>query len=309
MAALPLSANRASSGRRQEGLRIILAAVVCLALVVVNSRTTWLQQPRELIYEWVFQPVRLFIQAPLRFTSNEYHNYQRYHQAFTQVQSLVAQNDELRAQVQLLDHYQVENRRLRLLMDSVASVSEPVLVAELEDDEIEGYREVITLNKGSVDGVYLHQAVIDPYGLVGQVTEVYQHSAKVMLIVDGRSRVPVYVKRTQQRALVSGTSQIGVLTMPMMRLDSDIRVGDVLVSSGLGGVFPRGYPVAEVTAIQRNQSQAFMHVELRALAHLDTMLEVLLLDQRSVPNSNIGIPMGPPLPPDFKRATSAQERP
>ena len=207
------------------------------------------------------------------------------------------ETQELRAQVQLLGHFQAENRRLRMLMDSLLNVTDPVLIAELSDTSIDGYRESVTINKGERDGVYVNQAVIDPYGLVGQVVEVFSRESRVMLITDTRSRVPVYVARTQQRTLVSGSNGYGSLEMPMLRADSDIQVGDRLVSSGLGGIFPRGYPVAEVTAIERDARAASMTVRLRPLAHLQSMLEVLLLDQRHIayPPQAV-VPVGPPVP-------------
>lgn len=284
-------------GRRKEGWLKAwgLAAGLSLLLLLLNKFTPWLDKPAAGLHDYVHAPLQRMVYAPLLGTARLWRQWRQEDDLAAQLRDVRAQNDELRTQVQLLGHYQAENRRLRMLMESVDSVSVPVMIAEIFDSNIEGYRETIIINKGLADGVYLHQAVIDPFGLVGQVTEVFEHQARVMLISDGRSRVPVYVERTQQRGLLSGMAENGALTVENIRLDSDIQIGDRLVSSGLGGVFPRGYPVAEVVNVARDQRNSFLQIELKPLAHLSSMLEVLLLDQREV-IPEVALPVGPPLP-------------
>lgn len=271
------------------------AITLSLLLLLLNKYSPWLDKPKALLHDHAYAPLQRMVYAPLSGLSRQWQQWQQEEDLAVQVQQLRAQNDELRTQIQLLGHYQAENRRLRMLMDSVGSVTVPVMIAEIFDSNIEGYRETILINKGLSDGVYQHQAVIDPFGLVGQVTEVFEHQARVMLISDGRSRVPVYVERTQQRALLSGMAERSALTVENIRLDSDIQIGDRLVSSGLGGVFPRGYPVAEVVDVSRDQRNSFLQIKLKPLAHLSSMLEVLLLDQRDIIPEVI-LPVGPPRP-------------
>ena len=280
----------------QLRLRPVLLVLVC-AVVLLTQRTGWLSRPYAWVHDGVYAPVRTALHAPLQWTRHGWQVFAEKQDEHALLLQQQQENQELRAQVQLLGHFQAENRRLRMLMDSLLNVTDPVLIAELSDTSIDGYRESVTINKGERDGVYVNQAVIDPYGLVGQVVEVFSRESRVMLITDTRSRVPVYVARTQQRTLVSGSNGYGSLEMPMLRADSDIQVGDRLVSSGLGGIFPRGSPVAEVTAIDRDARAASMTVRLRPLAHLQSMLEVLLLDQRHIayPPQAV-VPVGPPVP-------------
>ena len=282
----------------QSRQRPVLLVLVCaVVLLTLTQRTGWLSRPYAWVHDGVYAPVRTALHAPLQWTQHGWQVFAEKQDEHALLLQQQQENQELRAQVQLLGHFQAENRRLRMLMDSLLNVTDPVLIAELSDTSIDGYRESVTINKGERDGVYVNQAVIDPYGLVGQVVEVFARESRVMLITDTRSRVPVYVARTQQRTLVSGSNGYGSLEMPMLRADSDIQVGDRLVSSGLGGIFPRGYPVAEVTAIERDARAASMTVRLRPLAHLQSMLEVLLLDQRHIayPPQAV-VPVGPPVP-------------
>ncbi|ABQ13749.1 rod shape-determining protein MreC [Dichelobacter nodosus] len=281
--------------RRGWVLRTTFAAFLSLSLLIAQGTGSWLQPVQAELYQWIYHPLRAVIQAPWLNLRQYLYQWQNKKALASRCDNLLRENEMLRAQMQLLGHLQAENRRLRMLMESVANVTEPVMVAELSDTMIEGYRETVMINKGARDGVYEHQAVIDPHGLIGQVIAVYPNQAEVMLISDGRSRVPVYIERTHQRALLSGSAEAGVLTMPALRLETDIRIGDHLLSSGLGGIFPRGYPVAEVVSVNREQRYGFLQVRLKPLAHLQTMLEVLLLDRRQLADS-LYIPVGPPAP-------------
>ncbi|MDO4642814.1 MAG: rod shape-determining protein MreC [Cardiobacteriaceae bacterium] len=289
---------------------VLLLLFLAILLLVLSRQTIWLMRPYSWLHDGIYAPVRTVLHAPLRWTKmglNQFSEHQDERALLLQQQQ---ENQELRAQVQLLGHFQAENRRLRMLMDSLLNVTDPVLIAELSDTAIDGYHESVTINKGTQDGVYVNQAVIDPYGLVGQVVEVFAHESRVMLITDTRSRVPVYVARSQQRTLVFGSSGYGTLEMPPMRADSDIQVGDRLVSSGLGGIYPRGYPVAEVTAIERDTRATSLMVRLRPLAHLQSMLEVLLLDQRHITYpAQAVVPVGPPDPNTFSESSEKTEEP
>ena len=140
-------------------------------LLSVDKQTVWLRPVRQMLHELVYQPLRVTVQTPFRLSHGLFSRWEEERKLADQAGLLAAENHQLRAQLQTLGHFQAENRRLRLLMDSLLSVTDPVQIAEIIDDAIDGYRENITINKGARDGVFLHQAVIDPYGLVGQVVE------------------------------------------------------------------------------------------------------------------------------------------
>lgn len=270
--------------------RCFLSLLLMGVLLGVNVRTKLFKPLSDPLYDHVYAPLASVIQSPLRLGARLVNNLSHEQGQADKIDKILKENEELRAQVLVLGHYQAENRRLRLLMDSVGSVYEPVLIAELLDVNNEGYRESVVINKGAAEGVYEHQAVIDPFGLVGQVVEVFPHQSRVMLISDARSRVPVYVERTQRRGLVQGTQNTATLTLADFSVGEDVVVGDRLITSGLGGVYPRGYPVAEVVKVNRNPTTDTLHLELKPFAHLDMMLEVLLLDQRQ---GDVAVPVGP----------------
>ena len=190
---------------------------------------------------------------------------------------LHAENLELRGLLQKFDTLETENRRLRDLLGSSIKVGDRVLIAELSSVDLDPYKQQISINRGQTAGVYEGQAVVDAHGVVGQVTHTTPFSATVLLVSDVSHAMPVEVLRSGLRTIAVGTGLSSQLDLPYLPNDADIQPGDLLVSSGLGGKFPAGYPVAEVAAVRRLPEQPFAQVTARPKAHLDRSREVLLV--------------------------------
>lgn len=197
--------------------------------------------------------------------------------------SLQEENEQLRERTLILEakvakmaSLSAENARLRQLLNSSAHLDDSVLIAELIGVSSDPLRHIVIVNKGRDAGVYVGQAVIDARGLVGQVLEVSAYFSRVMLITDSTHAVPVQVNRNGVRAIAEGTGMIDELTLAHVASTMDIRVGDLLVTSGLGGHFPAGYPVAVVTAVDAS-SNDFMKVKARPSALLDQSRYLLLI--------------------------------
>lgn len=188
--------------------------------------------------------------------------------------------EELRvARVQLLrfDSMNEENRRLRAIRDASQGMGERTLIAEIIHVDVDPFRHRVRINKGSEDGVFKGQPVLDAFGIVGQVTRVDRAGSEIILISDSEHAVPVQVNRNGIRSIAVGTGDIHRLSLPYLTVESDVQENDLLVSSGLDGVFPAGYPVARISKIERNSSDTFALVEAKPLAQLDRAREVLLL--------------------------------
>jgi rod shape-determining protein MreC len=133
------------------------------------------------------------------------------------------------------------------------------------------------LNKGASDGVFVGQPLIDADGLMGQVVEVSSDTARALLITDVTHSVPVQVNRNGVRAIAEGTGALGSLEIRNVSSNTDIQAGDLLVTSGLGGRFPEGYPVAVVKEVERDTGEAFARVVAVPSAALDRTRHVLLV--------------------------------
>lgn len=205
-------------------------------------------------------------------------------------EQLQAENQRLRERVQTdaarinrLQAQALENRSLRALLDSASRHRLNVRLAELVDVDLDPYRQRVMLGQGEAQGVRVGQAVMDAGGLLGQVVEVSANRATVLLLTDPDHAVPVQAARSGFRGIAyGGVGLVGrpsSLQMPNIPQSADLRSGDVLVTSGLGGRFPPGLPVGVIGELHADATGLFIVAEVRPAAQLDRGVQVLLLDE------------------------------
>ena len=270
--------NTASFGRSafSMGARFLLLSMVCFALMLLDQREQHLQRIRQTLSVVVY-PVRVLVDLP-------FSTWQSMRSSFSQRETLIAENEQLKRgrletefRLQRLAALEMENTRLRELLDSTARVGSRALIAEILSVDLDPYRQRFDLNRGLVDGVYVGQALIDAQGVVGQVVRVGPLTAEAVLITDADHAVPVSVNRNGLRTIAVGTGDSSRLRLPYLTNNADIAVGDLLVSSGLGGVFPAGYPVGRVLEVRLRPDQAFAEIIAEPASALDRDREVLLV--------------------------------
>lgn len=258
------------------GLRLMLAIVCSAGLMFVDRYTDSATQLRSLLTS-VVSPLFYAASLPESLISGASD------QLMSQ-QQLLSENARLRerllqqdAQLQLLGFLQQENDKLRALLGSAPVVQGQRLIAEVLSVYSHPFSHQVVLNKGSNDGVVEHQPVIDEKGIVGQIVSVGPTSSRAILISDNTHAISVRSERTGVRTVVEGLGQWDMLRVIHLPLSTDIREGDRLLTSGLDGRFPEGYPVAEVTQVIKEASQPFMTVYARPYASLDRIRHVLIL--------------------------------
>lgn len=209
-------------------------------------------------------------------------------EALSSREALQEENAALRSQqllqsarLQKMAALEAENSRLRALLDSSVKVGERVLVAELLEVDFAPFSQQIVINKGSRDGVTEGQPIVDAEGVMGQVVHVAPFTSNAMLITDPSHAIPVVVNRTGLRGIAIGSGSADRLDIPNLPLNAEITEGDLLVTSGMGGRFPPGYPVAVITRVDRNPGQSFAEVTARPTARLEQSREVLLVSTES----------------------------
>lgn len=197
---------------------------------------------------------------------------------------LVADNEQYKInelvfheQALQLDIIKQENARLRALLSSPVRNDSVKMVAEILAVDSDPYTHQVVINRGADDGVYEGQAVIDDEGVVGQIRHVGKNSSRVLLITDVTHAVPVRNSRNGVRLIASGVGVIDRLTHNHVPHSNDIAAGDTLVTSGLGGKFPEGYPVATVETVIQDESRPFMRIQSKPIAKIDRLRYVLLL--------------------------------
>jgi rod shape-determining protein MreC len=179
--------------------------------------------------------------------------------------------------LQKLQALERENMRLRELLGSSFRLTERVLVAELLTIDLDPSYQQVVVNKGKRDGVFLGQPALDANGVMGQVTEVYPFSSRIVLLTDPSHGIPVQINRNGLRAVATGRGLGLPLKLEHLPQNADVREGDLLVTSGLGGRFPMGYPVGTVQSIRLLEGKAFADIAVQPAAHLSTSRELLLV--------------------------------
>jgi len=192
-------------------------------------------------------------------------------------ESLRTQQMMQEVQLQKLAALEAENIRLRELLDSSFKVGQKVLIAELLSVNLDPYKHQIVINKGELHDVYPGQPLLDARGVMGQIVHTGPYTSTAMLITDTSHAIPVQVNRNGLRTIAIGTGTINRLELPYIPNNADIQPGDLLITSGLGGHFPPGYPVATVTAVQHDPGHTFSQVAATPLAELNRSREVLLV--------------------------------
>jgi rod shape-determining protein MreC len=205
-------------------------------------------------------------------------------------EQLKAENDKLRKQ-QLVDHTRLlkfsalekENIRLRALLENSFKLGEQVLIAELLSVTTAPYEHIVIVNKGTRFGVHSRQPVLDANGVVGQVFRALPLTAEIMLITDPNHAIPVQVNRNGLLTIAVGSGQINRLNLPFLPNNADIHPGDLLITSGMGGTFPPGYPVAVVDEFTSQSDKPFANITATPKAHLDRNRELMIVWSNSRP--------------------------
>ncbi len=260
------------------GTRFVLLAVLSLALMVLDQQQNHLQTVRRALSVAVY-PIRVLVDMPSALVGWSAEHLEERSRLVTENRRLRVQNLRQQARLQQLSALEAENARLRALMETPAKMADRIQVAEILAVDLDPYRHRIALNRGRQDGVFVGQALLDAGGVVGQVTRVDALGSEAILISDPSHATPVEVHRNGLRTVAIGTGDVSRVDLPFLPNSADVRVGDVLMSSGLGQAFPAGYPVARISRIERRPGEPFARIEAEPTAALNREREVLLVWQ------------------------------
>ena len=261
------------------GARLVLLGIVSILLMYLDHRENHLDAVRNALSVAVY-PVRVAVDLPSRALG-------WMAEAVTVRSRLLDDNRRLReerlqflARLQRMEALQAENTRLRALLDSAPQVADRVLVANILSVDLDPFQHRLIIDKGSSDGAYIGQAMLDAGGIVGQITRVEPYSSEAILISDPGHATPVEINRNGLRTIALGTGDSSRIVLPYLPNNADIEADDLLVSSGLGGAFPPGYPVGRVLQVERVPGEPFANVTAEPTGALNREREVLLVWHR-----------------------------
>lgn len=257
-------------------LRLFLAIMISASLMLADSRLDTFSSFRHLLNS-IVSPLQYAANLPRTMLDGLYGR-------FNTRQELMMKNNALQREILvlnsnqlLLDQLQQENQRLRELLGSPFIRDERKMVTEVMAVDSAPYSHQVMIDKGYIDGVYEGQPVINEKGIVGQIIYVGAHNSRVLLLIDSSNAIPVQVVRNDIRVIASGGEQVDKLQLEHIPSSTDIEVGDLLVSSGLGGRYPEGYPVGYITEIDFDNKRPFATVTAEPTVEFDKLRYLLLV--------------------------------
>jgi rod shape-determining protein MreC len=278
------------------GLRFTLYAIVSIVLMYYDRHGQIVQRIRYALQAMVY-PVQVAVGSPEQV-------WRAITDSVETRRALRDENTQLRAELrdaQLGSMRQAaleqENAQLRELRASLPPLIRHWQLAQIIDVQTDPLRQRLVIDKGAREGVVANQAVVDSHGILGQVERVGPFSAEVILVTDPEGAIPVQVLRNGLRTIAVGSGTDGEIVLPYLASNADIKSGDLLVTSGLGGVFPAGFPVGRVMGVGRENSQLPAQVRAQPVADIERDREVVLLqfssDNPAAPAPNPAIAPAP----------------
>jgi rod shape-determining protein MreC len=263
-------------------LRCVLYSLLALGLIIFDKRYDHLGKIRRAL-SFVSYPVQLAVASP-------FEGWHWFRESVTTRDSLRADKARLEAELRVaqfrLQRYEAleaESQRLRGLRENTAGVADRFIIGDIMDVDLDAFRERVLVDKGASQDVFVGQAVLDSGGVFGQVARVEQYTSEVILLSDPAHAIPVEINRTGLRTVAVGTGDTSHLKLPYLPTSADVQVGDLLVTSGLGGGFPVGYPVGTVTRVRRDPAQSLAEVDVRPAAALDRSRELMFVWLKPTP--------------------------
>jgi len=252
-------------------------ALLSMIMMLADSRFSYLSQVR-FYASYLVTPLHWLADTPRSISDSVNNNFQSRSYLIGENQRLKEQLLTLQFRLQKQEHLEAENQRLNELLNASSIVDERGVLAQVTGESPDPFIKRVLINKGSSDGVFVGQPVLDAYGLMGQVIEVEPFTSWVLMITDPQHSTPIQVNRNGNRAIASGTQDsLHRLVLNNISDTFDVREDDVLVTSGFGGRFPAGYPVGVVSSVVHDPGEPFATVTIEPTAQLDRSRNVLLV--------------------------------
>ncbi len=266
--------------------RLMFYILLCMVLMTLDFRGRWVDQIRQ-VGTLIIEPAWVLVEAPFSLGQNLKQRLSDRQELLADHARMARELDESRARLLLMDELRLENERLRRLLDASVAIKRGFQAVELRQIDLNPYSHRVLVDRGARDGLRVGQPVMDAEGLVGQVDRVLVHSASVILLSDPDHALPVEIARSRLRTIAYGSGRSGELRLDDLPMNADVEIGDVLVTSGLGGRFPPGLPVADVISVERSAGEAFAVARAQMRSKLNDTRHLLIVTRPGVSDSAV----------------------
>ena len=256
--------------------RLFIAVMVSASLMLADSRLNAFSDVRYLLNSFV-APIHYAANLPRTMFDGMYERFNSRNTLMLENQTLKQEMFMQSSNLLLMEQLKQENSRLRNLLGSPFIRDERKMVTEVMAVDSAPYTHQVMIDKGQIDGVYEGQPVISDKGIVGQINYVGAHNSRVLLLTDPNNSIPVQVVRNDIRVIASGKGHLDTMQLEHIPTNTDVEVGDLLVTSGLGGRYPEGYPVGYISNIDNDNKRPFASIDLETTVEFDKLRYLLLV--------------------------------
>jgi len=284
---MPLSTETTIAQRYSySAYRLVFTLIFSFGIMYLDFNGKYLNTLRSYLSAAVY-PVHILVNAPKNLFSSISGNINKQGKLDLKNQEINKENIILKSKIQQVYKLESENKRLRALLDSKPEYQNELTFAEIVSINNDVNKHSIIINKGSRENVYSGDVVSDSKGIIGQVIRDHIIGSEVLLITDPEHAIPIEIARNGLRSIALGVGSYEHIVLNYLPVSTDIKKGDVLITSGLGGKYPEGYPVATVKSISNLTGELFLKIEAKPFAELKNINEVWVIRQLIVQPFNI----------------------
>jgi len=279
---MPLSGEATTTRSRGQysASKLLVSLILSFGLMYLDHKDQYLNKVRSYISATTY-PIYLITNAPKNIFFNLRETMGQKEKIVLENQRLKTENIALSSKIQKIYKLEQENRRLHDLIDSKPKTEDIFVLAEIVAENPDPFKHRIIINKGSKENVHVKQTVADSRGIIGHVIRDQIFGSEVLLITDPEHAIPIEVARTGLRSIALGIGSYEQIQLSYLPVNTDIQAGDILLTSGLGGQYPAGYPVAIIDKVSTQKGESFLEVRAKPFAKLRNINEVWVI-QRSV---------------------------
>ena len=284
---MPFTKNKTidRSNPNYSGLRIILIFILSSGMMYLDFQGNYTDRLRSYLSVTLL-PIQVAANAPKKIINNLKNKLNDRESILTENQLLKKENIQLYSKVQQTYKLEAENKRLFELLKAKPEDGKNFIFADIISVNQDRDKHQIIINKGSMDGIELGAAIADSKGIIGHIVRDQVLASEVLLISDPEHGIPIEIARNGLRAIAIGIGSYDEIILNNLPNNSDIKINDVLITSGLGGRYPEGYPVAIISNIERVKGDSYLSIGAKPIANLKNINEVLVIQdiKKNYPN-------------------------
>ena len=279
---MPLSGEATTTRSRGQfsTSKLLFFLILSFGLMYLDYKGQYLNKVRSYISVTTY-PIHVVMNAPKNIFLKLTESMGQREKIILDNQKLKTENITLGSQIQKIYRLEKENKRLRELLDSKPKTEDIFVLAEIVTENPDPFKHRIIINKGSKEDVHTNQTIADSKGIIGHVIRDQIFGSEVLLITDPEHAIPIEVARTGLRSIALGMGSYEEIKLSYLAVNTDIQKGDILLTSGLGGQYPEGYPVAIIDKVSAQEGESFLEVRAKPFANLTNINEVWVI-QRAV---------------------------